>query len=113
MRRRVASFVSATFLVLSMLDAPMPAAAAQPRGGSIGDRLILVARSGADVDRLRAAVQHSGATVVGDLSDGGMLVVRANAQAQSQMQASGLTSAIVPDHIEKLAPDPSAQADML
>jgi len=110
MSTRLYRFVIGVFLLLSMLggsslaSAAPVADAAQPR-----DRLIVVARSEADFDNLRSAVERAGGTVIKDMRGGGMLVVSGTPAQRAQIQASGLSKAIARDHIETLMSSGSRQ----
>ena len=100
-------------LLLTLVSAPSLAAAAP--GGSAAaeqERLIVVARSDAVYDQLRLAAQQAGASIVKDLRESGMLVVRGSSAAKARIQASGLSKAVARDHIEKLVPNDSARAEL-
>jgi subtilisin family serine protease len=100
-------------LLLIVVSAPSLVAAA-PAGSASAEqeRLIVVARSDAVYDQLRLAAQQAGASIVKDMRESGMLVVRGTAAAKAQIQATGLSKAVAKDHIEKLVPNDSARADL-
>ena len=100
-------------LLLTLLGAPSLTAAA-PVGSASAEqeRLIVVARSDAVYDQLRLAVQQAGASIVKDIRDSGMLVVRGSSAAKAQIQASGLSKAVARDHVEQLVPNDAARADL-
>ena len=100
-------------LSLAVLGGPSMAAASQTVDAAAGkERFIVVARSDADYDRLRAAVQRAGGSVVKDMRDGGMLVATGATSLKAQVQATGLSRAVAKDHIETLI-QPEAKRDTL
>src|SRR5262245_53906108 len=100
-------------LSLAMLGAPSLVVAAQTEDAAAGtERFIVVARSDADYDNLRAAVQRAGGSVVKDMRDGGMLVATGATSLKAQIQSTGLSRAVAKDHIETLIP-PEARKDTL
>jgi subtilisin family serine protease len=100
-------------LSLAMLGAPSLAVAAQTVDAAPGtERFIMVARSDADYDNLRVAVQRAGGSVVNDMRDGGMLVATGDTNLKSQIQSTGLSRAVAKDHIETLI-QPGARQDTL
>jgi subtilisin family serine protease len=113
-KRSAGRRAAAVFLPLLLLAAPSAASAAQPisPAAATTDRLIVVARSEADYDRLRETVQRSGGAIVKDVRAAGMLVMRASPAARAQVQASGLARGIARDHIEQLTPTVAAKLDL-
>src|SRR5438270_586008 len=100
-------------LLLTLIGTPALGAAVPSAAASDDrERLIVVARSDADYDELRVAAEQAGASIVKDIRDGGMLVVRANNAAKAQIQATGLSKGIAKDHIEKLVPNAAAGLDL-
>jgi subtilisin family serine protease len=112
MSRRLTRFGIGALLLLAMLAGPSLAAAAPQADAAAGkERFIVVARSGADYDNLRAAVQKAGGSVVKDMRDGGMLVATGAPSLQGQIAATGLSKGVAKDHIESLI-QPSAMRDL-
>jgi subtilisin family serine protease len=101
-------------LPLATLAVPSLATAAPTAAQTAGstDRYIVVARSDADYDNLRAAAQRAGASVVQDIREGGMFVVNATPASKATIAASGLAKGVAKDHVETIVP-PSAQPDLL
>ena len=113
MSGRLVRFAIGALLPLAMLAVPSLATAA-PTAQTTGsaDRYIVVARSDADYDNLRAAAQRAGASVVQDIREGGMFVVNATPGSKAAIAASGLAKGVAKDHVETIV-RPSAQADLL
>ena len=73
MRTRSSRLVIGLVLLLTMLGAPslaMAAQDAQRQSGDANERVIVVARSDADYDALRADVQRAGGSIVSDIRSG-------------------------------------------
>jgi subtilisin family serine protease len=123
MRTRLARIGISALLPLAMLSAPSlvtaapgpetttaPAAQALAKGSP--DQYIVVARSDADYDNLRATAQRAGASVVKDIREGGMFVVKASPAAKANIAASGLAKGVAKDHLETII-QPAGKSDLL
>jgi subtilisin family serine protease len=90
--------------ILAMLGALLPQmASAGPQGGS--GRYLVVARSSADYDGLRAKAVQSGARVLDDLRQLRTMVVRAPAGARSSLAADRRTLGVAADRVRQVAVD--------
>jgi subtilisin family serine protease len=112
MSRRLTRIGIGALLLLTMLAGPSLAAAAPPADAAGNkERFIVVARSAADYDNLRAAVEKAGGSVVKDMREGGMLVATGATSLKSQIAATGLSKGVAKDHIESVI-QPSALRDL-
>ena len=92
-------------IFLSFANAPQ-ASASGPQ-----DRYIVIAKSGADFDGLRADSQKFGAKVVNEMRDLNAMVVKAPSNSKSQIAASTHAQAVVKDRVETIV-QPSMAGDL-
>src|SRR5262245_45074472 len=89
----------------------MVAAAPTAEAANGRDRFIVVAKSDADYDALRADVERAGGSVVKDIRDSGLLVVTGASSLKSKIQSNARAKAVAKDHVETLI-RPSAKLDL-
>jgi subtilisin family serine protease len=112
MSKKVNRFGIGLLIFLSMLGGPtLATAAVTADAASPADRLIVIARSDADYDSLRAAVVKAGGTVLNDMRASGMIVVKGTPAVRSQIQGTGLAKAVAKDHLESIT-SPETQRDL-
>jgi len=100
-------------VLLLALILPPSLVAAAPAADAQGarERFIVVAKSEADHDAIRAQVQRSGAQVVRDLRSDRLLVVNGASALKTQIQATGRAVGVAKDGLRQLI-RPSQQSDM-
>src|ERR1043165_6986296 len=72
------------------------------RQGSSNRRFLVVARSAADLDALRADVVSAAGKVATDLAQVGMLAVTGSDQVRQRLRASVFAAGVATDHIVRL-----------
>jgi subtilisin family serine protease len=97
-RGRLCMLLVATIAVAA--SAIQPAGAQQPNSGK--RRFIVVAKSAADVDALRADVASAGGTVVREMTQIDAFVVSGPATLRSRLQQSAFASGVAADGIKRI-----------
>ncbi len=92
---------------IQLTGAPQSAAAQR----SSARRFLVVARTAADVDALRAEVISAGGTIVSDLSQVGAFAVNGSDQVQARLRASVFAQGVATDHVVRLI-QPSQSNEM-
>ena len=97
-------FLVAALTGLSILAAPSIVTAAPSAAQSSGtrERMVVVPKTAADFDALRAQVQRAGGSIVKDLRGAGVLVVTGPASLKNELKASGRAKGVAKDQIRHL-----------
>ena len=95
----------ATLALLASLAGIGTAVAATPNRSALGaGRFLVVAKSHADYDAMRADAVRAGLQIVDDLSATDSLVVTGSASATSALAADAHVQGVTRDHVERIVP---------
>ena len=102
--RKQSRLLVAALSGLSVLAAPsiVVAAPSTAQSSAPRERMVVVPKTDADVDALRAQVQRAGGSIVKDLRDAGVLVVTGPASLKNELKASGRAKGVAKDHVRTL-----------
>jgi subtilisin family serine protease len=107
--RRIAVVATLSVAVFTITIAGAPQQAARQRGNN--QRFLVVARTAADVEALRAEVATAGGTVVSDLQQIDTLVVSGSDALRNSLRTSAFAAGVATDHIVRLI-DPAKAQEM-
>jgi lantibiotic leader peptide-processing serine protease len=107
--RRIAVVAALSAAVFTIPIAGAPQQAARQRGNN--QRFLVVARTAADVEALRAEVATAGGTVVSDLQQIDTLVVSGSDALRNRLRTSAFAAGVATDHVIRLI-DPAHAQEM-
>ena len=98
-------------LAVAVFTIHLSGAQQSARQGQQKRRFLVVAKTEADIDALRADVASAGGTIVSDLGQIGALAVTGTDAIRDRLRASAFAQGVAPDHIVRLI-DPASAKEM-